>query len=167
MLNFSKLLRKFSETNTVKSAKSLSDLSKSQSNKLGISAANEWFHSLALKNWELGKDQKREFMKSSFKFKDFRQAFFFMQLVSSVADVLDHHPEWFNVYNKVDVLLSTHTENGITWKDMVLASYMQEFAKTASSKDFSKETVDHTYHLSAQQSQSIESIFREVQKKLN
>jgi 4a-hydroxytetrahydrobiopterin dehydratase len=167
MLRTSNLLRKFSEVSTVKKAKNLTDLAKAHSNKLGVSDANGWVHSLSLKGWELGKDDKREFMKTTFKFQDFRQAFHFMELASSIADELDHHPEWFNVYNRVEVLLSTHTANGLTWKDMLLASYMQEFAKSASTKDFSKETVQSTYHLNPQQDQIIKELLTSVQKKLD
>ena len=61
----------------------------------------------------------------SFKFKDFKQAFGFMAQVALIAEKLNHHPEWSNVYNKVHIQLVTHSEDGITELDV-------EFAKLTS-----------------------------------
>ena len=63
-----------------------------------------------------------------FKFADFKQAFAFMTKAAAVADELDHHPEWFNVYNKVRVHLSTHDAGGLTELDFKLASAMNAAA---------------------------------------
>src|ERR1041384_902693 len=59
----------------------------------------------------------RDAISKSFKFADFNAAFGFMTRVALKADQMDHHPEWFNVYNKVDVTLSTHDADGVTGKD--------------------------------------------------
>ena len=61
----------------------------------------------------------------NFKFKDFKQAFGFMAQVALIAEKLDHHPEWSNVYNKVHIQLVTHSEGGLTELDV-------EFAKATS-----------------------------------
>ncbi|KYQ99804.1 pterin-4-alpha-carbinolamine dehydratase [Tieghemostelium lacteum] len=64
-----------------------------------------------------------------FIFKDFNEAFAFMTRTAIVAEKMDHHPEWFNVYNKVDVTLSTHDANGLTTNDIELSQKMDSFAK--------------------------------------
>lgn len=61
-------------------------------------------------------------LKHSFEFKDFAEAFAFMSKVAFVAGEMDHHPDWRNVYNKVDILLFTHdAQNSITEKDVLLS----------------------------------------------
>lgn len=60
----------------------------------------------------------------SFKFDDFIEAFGFMSQIAIIAQAMDHHPEWFNVYNKVDVKLTTHDAGGLTKKDIDLAKEM-------------------------------------------
>lgn len=62
-----------------------------------------------------------------FGFSDFTAAFGFMSQVAITAEKMNHHPEWSNVYNKVNVNLSTHEANGITDKDFKLAQKMEEF----------------------------------------
>ncbi len=59
-----------------------------------------------------------------FQFKDFNEAFAFMTKVALQAEKMDHHPEWFNVYNKVKVDLTTHDAGGVTEKDFKLARFM-------------------------------------------
>ncbi|QVL46881.1 MAG: 4a-hydroxytetrahydrobiopterin dehydratase [Thiocapsa sp.] len=61
----------------------------------------------------------------SFEFKDFVEAFGFMSRVALVAESMDHHPEWSNVYNSVVVDLSTHDAGGITELDFTLASRIE------------------------------------------
>ena len=73
-------------------------------------------------------DGERDAIQRTFTFKDFNQAFGFMTRVAILADKLDHHPEWFNVYNRVDVLLATHDADGVTALDVELASFMDEVA---------------------------------------
>jgi 4a-hydroxytetrahydrobiopterin dehydratase len=71
----------------------------------------------------------REAIHKTFTFADFNQAFGFMTRVSLRAEQMDHHPEWFNVYNRVEVLLATHDANGVTALDVELAKFMNEIAK--------------------------------------
>ena len=66
----------------------------------------------------------RDAIARSFRFKDFNAAFGFMARAALVAEKDDHHPEWFNVYNRVDVTLSTHDAGGLTDKDIALARAM-------------------------------------------
>ena len=63
----------------------------------------------------------------SFKFKTFNEAFAFMTRAALAAEKMDHHPEWFNVYNRVDVTLSTHSAGGVTELDIKLAKKMNGF----------------------------------------
>lgn len=60
----------------------------------------------------------------TFKFKDFNEAFGWMCRAALMAEKLDHHPEWTNVWNKVDVTLTTHDMGGLTEKDFKLAAFM-------------------------------------------
>ncbi len=66
----------------------------------------------------------RDAIAKTFKFKDFNAAFGWMTRVALAADKADHHPEWSNVYNKVEVVLTTHDAGGVTEKDVALAEFM-------------------------------------------
>ena len=66
----------------------------------------------------------RDAIKKKFEFADFNQAFGFMTRVAIKADKMDHHPEWFNVYNRVEVTLSTHDCQGLSINDVQLATFM-------------------------------------------
>lgn len=70
----------------------------------------------------------RDAIQKSFTFKTFNEAFGFMSRIALVAEKMDHHPEWFNVYNRVDVTLATHDAGGVTAKDIALAKTMDEIA---------------------------------------
>lgn len=70
----------------------------------------------------------RDAIARQFRFKDFNAAFGFMARVALIAEKADHHPEWFNVYNRVDVTLSTHDAGGLTEKDIALALAMDAIA---------------------------------------
>jgi 4a-hydroxytetrahydrobiopterin dehydratase len=70
----------------------------------------------------------REAIVKTFKFKDFNAAFGFMTRAALAAEKLDHHPEWFNVYNRVEVTLATHDADGVTALDLTLAKIMDEAA---------------------------------------
>ncbi len=82
-----------------------------------------------LPDWTLAKD--REAIVRKFKFEDFDAAFAFMTRSALLAAKMDHHPEWFNVYNKVDVTLTTHDAGGVTKKDIALANAMDSYAAGA------------------------------------
>jgi len=73
-------------------------------------------------------DVARDGIARSFRFGDFSTAFAFMTRVALAAEKADHHPEWSNVWNKVDVLLSTHSEGGVTEKDIALARAIDAIA---------------------------------------
>ncbi|MEA3030684.1 MAG: 4a-hydroxytetrahydrobiopterin dehydratase [Sphingomonadales bacterium] len=73
-------------------------------------------------------DEGRGGLAKSFKFADFGAAFGFMARVALAAEKADHHPEWSNVWNRVDILLSTHSEGGVTGKDIALATRIEEIA---------------------------------------
>jgi 4a-hydroxytetrahydrobiopterin dehydratase len=66
----------------------------------------------------------REAIEKTFRFANFNAAFGWMCRVAMVAETSDHHPEWFNVYNRVDVVLATHDAGGVTAKDLALAQFM-------------------------------------------
>ncbi|HEX7750444.1 MAG TPA: 4a-hydroxytetrahydrobiopterin dehydratase [Bordetella sp.] len=66
----------------------------------------------------------REAITRTFVFKDFNAAFGFMTRVALIAERMDHHPEWFNVYNRVEVVLATHDAGGVTDLDVRLAQFM-------------------------------------------
>ncbi len=70
----------------------------------------------------------RDAIEKTFTFKDFNAAFGFMTRVALLADKLDHHPEWFNVYNRVEVLLATHDADGVSALDVAMAKFMDEAA---------------------------------------
>ena len=70
----------------------------------------------------------RDAISRKFVFKDFNQAFGFMARAALVAEKMDHHPEWFNVYKTVDVTLSTHDAGGVTELDVKLATEMDRLA---------------------------------------
>jgi 4a-hydroxytetrahydrobiopterin dehydratase len=75
--------------------------------------------------WREGRDA----ITRKFQFGDFNRAFAFMTRVALLAEKLDHHPEWFNVYNRIEVTLSTHDAGGVTGKDIAMAKAMEEYAR--------------------------------------
>lgn len=70
----------------------------------------------------------RDAIQRTFKFKDFNEAFGFMTRAALVAEKMDHHPEWSNVWNKVEVTLTTHSAKGLTELDVKLAEAMDRIA---------------------------------------
>jgi 4a-hydroxytetrahydrobiopterin dehydratase len=72
-------------------------------------------------------DEERGGIARSFAFRDFSEAFAFMTRVALAAEQADHHPEWSNVWNRVDVFLTTHSAGGLTAKDVDLAKRIEAF----------------------------------------
>jgi 4a-hydroxytetrahydrobiopterin dehydratase len=79
-----------------------------------------------LKDWK--EVPGRDAIQKSFKFADFNQAWGFMTRVALAAEKADHHPEWSNVYNRVEILLSTHDAGGLSEKDIALAKVIDSAA---------------------------------------
>jgi 4a-hydroxytetrahydrobiopterin dehydratase len=80
----------------------------------------------SLKGWEMVTG--RDAISKTFRFADFAEAFGFMTHIAILAEKADHHPEWFNVYNRVDVVLTTHDADGISMRDIKLARAMDAAA---------------------------------------
>ena len=85
--------------------------------KLSESERETWLS--ALESWELARDGDAIFRK--FEFADFSEAWGFMSRVALLADSHDHHPEWSNVYNTVEITLTTHDADGLSLRDMKMA----------------------------------------------
>lgn len=80
-----------------------------------------------LAGWSLA--EGRDALRKRFEFDDFSQAFGWMTRVALVAEELDHHPEWTNVYRTVDVILTSHDAGGLTRRDVELARRMDQLAR--------------------------------------
>ncbi len=70
----------------------------------------------------------RDAIQKSFRFKDFNQAWGFMSRVALAAEAMNHHPEWSNVYNRVEIGLTTHDCGGLSERDIQLARIIEEIA---------------------------------------
>jgi len=79
-----------------------------------------------IKGWR--KVTGRDAIKKKFQFRTFNQAWGFMSKVAALAKKMDHHPEWFNVYNKVEITLSTHDAGGLSARDIKLAQAIDKIA---------------------------------------
>ena len=84
---------------------------------------------LGLPGWS--EAEGRDAIRRTFTFKDFNAAFGFMSRVALAAERMDHHPEWFNVWNRVEITLSTHDAGGLSERDVKLARAIDGFARTA------------------------------------
>ena len=71
----------------------------------------------------------RDAITKTYAFKDFNAAFGFMSRAALMAEKMDHHPEWYNIYNRVEVTLATHDSGGVTQKDIDLARFMNAVAQ--------------------------------------
>jgi 4a-hydroxytetrahydrobiopterin dehydratase len=71
----------------------------------------------------------RDAIARKYEFRDFNEAFGFMTRAALLAEKMDHHPEWFNVYRTVEVTLATHDAGGVTDNDIRMAKAMDEYAK--------------------------------------
>ncbi|XP_011184709.1 pterin-4-alpha-carbinolamine dehydratase isoform X2 [Zeugodacus cucurbitae] len=102
-------------------------LTKKKMAKLTEQERSELLQPILNAGWSLV--DNRDAIYKEFLFSDFNAAFSFMSGVALLAEKLNHHPEWFNVYNKVQVTLSTHDVGGLSAKDIRVAKYMEEQAK--------------------------------------
>lgn len=89
-----------------------------------LTAADRAAALATLPGWT-GRDD-RDAIAKTYMFKDFAGAFAFMTAVALAAERMNHHPEWFNVWNRVEVTLSTHDAGGVTGKDIALARAMED-----------------------------------------
>ena len=80
-------------------------------------------------------DAERNGISRAFRFADFNAAFAFMTRVALAAEQADHHPDWSNVWNRVEILLSTHSAGGVTAKDIALAKQVDDFAAALAQVD--------------------------------
>jgi len=87
---------------------------------------------LTAAGWEPAQDGKA--MAKTFRFRNFRDAMAWMGRVGFEAEAADPHPEWFNVYNRVEVTLTTHDTGGLTDKDIALAEAMERIAAATYAK---------------------------------
>jgi 4a-hydroxytetrahydrobiopterin dehydratase len=79
-----------------------------------------------LKHWK--KVRGRDAITKSYRFKDFNETFGFMSRVAIKADQMDHHPEWSNIYNHVQITLTTHDAGGVSERDVALAKFIDGIA---------------------------------------
>ncbi|KAI4468994.1 pterin-4-alpha-carbinolamine dehydratase [Holotrichia oblita] len=80
------------------------------------------------KGWSMV--DNRDAIYKEFLFKNFNEAFGFMTRTALLAEKMDHHPEWFNVYNKVQITLSSHDVSGLSERDIKLATFIEKAAKS-------------------------------------
>ena len=81
----------------------------------------------ALPEWKPA--EGRDAIRRGFRFRDFNEAWGFMARVALLAEAQDHHPEWSNIYNRVDILLTTHDAGGLSERDLRLARAIDGLAK--------------------------------------
>ena len=96
---------------------------------MSVSKLDDQARALALKelpHWEY--DSEAQGIRRTVTFTDFVEAFGFMSRVAIIAEKADHHPEWFNVYNRVEILLTTHDAGGLSERDVALAKVINAFA---------------------------------------
>ncbi|HLR78813.1 MAG TPA: 4a-hydroxytetrahydrobiopterin dehydratase [Burkholderiaceae bacterium] len=82
---------------------------------------------MMLEDWE--QVDGRDAIRKTYRFKNFNEAFSFMTSVAMQAEKMNHHPEWSNVWNRVDVVLTTHDVRGVTGQDVALALFMDKLAQ--------------------------------------
>jgi 4a-hydroxytetrahydrobiopterin dehydratase len=96
---------------------------------MSVSKLDDQARGLALQSvpyWEY--DVEAKGIRRTLSFTDFAEAFGFMARVAIIAEKADHHPEWFNVYNRVEILLTTHDAGGLSQRDIDLAMLVDSFA---------------------------------------
>lgn len=113
-------------TSIVAKGKRLNNCAVPQAGKLSGEERETSLKPLLSKGWSVM--PTRDALHKEFLFSDFNQAFGFMTRVALLADKMDHHPEWFNVYNKVQVTLSSHDVDGLSKRDVKMATFMDTAA---------------------------------------
>ncbi|XP_018341048.1 PREDICTED: pterin-4-alpha-carbinolamine dehydratase [Trachymyrmex septentrionalis] len=98
--------------------------------KLSLEEREQNLSSLLSTGWTV--QANRDAIYKEFVFKNFNEAFGFMTRVALQAEKMDHHPEWFNVYNKVNITLSSHDVNGLSQRDVKLATFIDKVAAPTS-----------------------------------
>jgi 4a-hydroxytetrahydrobiopterin dehydratase len=88
----------------------------------------------ALPGWRLVEGEGDDAIVKTFRFADFNTAFGFMTRVALTADKTDHHPEWFNVYNRVEIRLTTHDAGGLSERDVELGRFIDMAAAALGAK---------------------------------
>jgi 4a-hydroxytetrahydrobiopterin dehydratase len=86
-----------------------------------------------LPGWSLA--EGRDALRREFRFRDFSEAFAFMTRVALLAEVQDHHPEWSNVWNRVDITLTTHDAGGLSERDLRMATAIEALLAPAAARD--------------------------------
>ncbi|KAI5705843.1 pterin-4-alpha-carbinolamine dehydratase [Diaphorina citri] len=117
-------------SNSVSAASTSKSLKRMASVKLSADERLSKLEPILKSGWKLV--ENRDAIYKEYLFKNFNEAFGFMTRTALLAEKMDHHPEWFNVYNKVQVTLSTHDCNGLSNKDIKLASFMDTIIKAES-----------------------------------
>jgi len=84
-------------------------------------------NSKELEGWSLV--EHREAIQKSFKLRSFNEAWAFMNRIALLAEKMNHHPEWSNIYNRVDITLTTHDANGVSERDIKMAEKINAFSK--------------------------------------
>ncbi|XP_052756393.1 pterin-4-alpha-carbinolamine dehydratase [Galleria mellonella] len=92
--------------------------------KLSVEERETLLQPLLQSGWKV--QGNRDAIEKEFKFKDFNEAFSFMTRVALLAEKMNHHPEWFNVYNKLQVTLASHDVNGLSKRDIKMATFMEK-----------------------------------------
>jgi len=95
--------------------------------KLNEQERSELLNPLLESGWALV--DGRDAINKEYKFKNFNEAWGFMNRVALQSEKMDHHPEWFNVYSKVQITLSSHDVNGLSTRDIKLATFIEKVAK--------------------------------------
>ncbi|XP_045452891.1 probable pterin-4-alpha-carbinolamine dehydratase isoform X2 [Melitaea cinxia] len=108
----------------VRFASATSSSKRKMADKLNKEEREGLLQPLLQNGWKV--QSNRDAIEKEFQFKDFNEAFGFMTRVALLAEKMDHHPEWFNVYNKLQVTLSSHDVNGLSKRDIKMATFMDK-----------------------------------------
>ncbi|KAM3960541.1 pterin-4a-carbinolamine dehydratase [Aphomia sociella] len=109
---------------SVSTTSTASSTKRKMADKLTVEDRDTLLQPLLQAGWKV--QNNRDAIEKEFLFKNFNEAFAFMTRVALLAEKMDHHPEWFNVYNKLQVTLSSHDVNGLSKRDIKMASFMDK-----------------------------------------